>query len=308
MKLVNQLIGLTIAFIVLATVVVPIVNNVAPHEEGEGTLEGKNDGFDRYAKIENFSVVTTSTEGETPVYTLTLTTTEIPGYSWEIPTGDGGYVLGNKFQFYNYLKSGKNYPAIMIYGDPTPTSENYPIELSYDKSTDTLTYKTNSATKTATVEDAYIYVPYATGAYVRSDGTDGAVFNMDVTTIDGGYVGGSPRGFVQIIDGTLTKSFFGGNSGQGTFVASPFALTEHVNKTTLMEISDNTITYTAATEGSTSGPWTLNMWFMPYEYSYEGEYEDTPLVGKLVLILPILMAVGIMLGASKMFTTRTYRE
>lgn len=81
----------------------------------------------------------------------------------------------------------------MIFGENGLESENVNGKLTFK---DGVLSSYSSATaanpaKTWEFADGYVYAMYYRGDYVRSDGTDGAIFEKDIT-IDGGRVGKSP--------------------------------------------------------------------------------------------------------------------
>ena len=293
MKLISQIVMVALAIMLLATFTMPMIDDVAPEEEGEKVvIDGKNDGFAKYAKSTNFEVFNDPSDGIS-VYAKDL------GEQYSLSADNPIYYLfGNHFQIYRH----NNTISVMEYGESSLVSSS-PGKVVFESGTLTLYNGSGTVTKTVDYPDAYLYVKVDSWRdnvekFVRSDGTDGAIFNTD-TTIDGGHMGSSPRGFVQIIDGKLTPKFWGGNSGYGTINmdATQFALETVEEDTTLVKISNNTLNYTPT--GSAAEIDTMDIWFVPYEYHFESESgggtsdANSALIRTIPFILIALLMVGV---------------
>lgn len=293
MKLISQIVMVALAIMLLATFTMPLIDDVAPEEEKKVVIDGKNDGLTRYSKTNDFTVTVETTDDSTDVWLRD----NLTGDSYTLGRDSAyGYTFGNHFQIYQH----QTYISLMIFGETGLESVNVNGKLtfkdgilsSYSSATAT------SPTKTWEFADGYVYAMYYKGDYVRSDGTDGAIFEKDIT-IDGGRVGKSPRGYVQLVNGVLTPQAWGGTSGYGTIQPdTAFSIEVAEEGTTLYKITNNTLSYIPKDQTAKETV-VMDMWFIPYEYHFESEGgggasdANSALIRTIPFILIALLMVGV---------------
>lgn len=301
MKLISQIVIMGLAISLIAGLMIPAIEEVAPGGGGEGpvVIDGKNDGLTRYSKTNDFTVTVETADGSTNVWFKD----NLTNHSYTLGRDSAyGYTFGNHFQIYQH----QTYILLMIFGENGLESENVNGKLTF-KDGVLSSYSTATATnpaKTWEYADGFVYAMNDNGGFVRSDGTDGAIFEKDIT-IDGGRVGKSPRGYVQLVNGVLTPQVWGGTSGYGTIQPdTAFSIEVAEEGTTLYKITNNTLSYIPK-DSTTKETVVMNMWFIPYEYHWEGEEKgETGPLANLFWILPTMAIVGVIVGAVRHITGR----